>query len=138
MLTLFGLRNRASAISASVFPSAISCKTWNSRSDNVSYRGWSALISRSKAKLSARVGLTYLPPLTSLRMALTSSPGAFSFVKYPAAPAFRRRTASLSSAWMLSTRTGSLGWSCFNSFKMSNPLRSGILISSTSTSQPPA
>jgi hypothetical protein len=35
----------------------------------------------SKASFSARDGLTYLPPLTTLRMALTSSSAALSFVR---------------------------------------------------------
>ena len=35
----------------------------------------------SKASFSARNELTYLPPLTTLRMALTNSSGALSFVR---------------------------------------------------------
>jgi hypothetical protein len=39
------------------------------------------IVSDSKARCAARVGLTYFPPVTTIRIALISSFGALSLVK---------------------------------------------------------
>ena len=46
---------------------------------------------------SAIPGVTYFPPVATLRMALTNSSGALSFVRYPDAPDFKTRIAYWSS-----------------------------------------
>src|SRR5437868_7323493 len=68
-------------------------------------------------------------------MAPTNSSGALSLVMYPEAPRLRTRTANWFSGCMLKTSTGSLGRDFLISRSTSRPLRPGIVMSSTATSQ---
>src|SRR5438445_6174409 len=68
-------------------------------------------------------------------MAPTNSPGALSLVMYPEAPRLRTRASNWFSGCMLRTSTGSLGRDFLISRNTSRPLRPGIVMSSTATSQ---
>ena len=107
---------------------------WNSRSESFSWSGASEEAG-PEASISAKDWLMYLPPELIFRIALISSSGTLSFIRYPDAPAFSACRAKGSSSWKLMIKTGRFGHSCFNCFRTSNPLVSGRLISSKSASQ---
>src|SRR5512134_347659 len=131
------LRFNSLAIAPTGLPEAIMSITWYSRSERISWGSFSGSLSNSPARIWASEPLMYFSPLSTLRIARTSSSPALSFVRYPDAPARMARIANCSSGCMLRIRTGSFGRCCLISFNASNPPFPGILMSSTTRSYPP-